>query len=357
MSSNLQVYHNLLEQLCQWLPDERITRLRNMALLLMGLQVSGGIHLSLIVRKWPVPGKDVSLVNRLRRFLNNPRVDVGQWYRPIALRLLRSFAGQPLHLVIDITKVGLGYRMMSISIAYKKRTLPLAWSVHRGRKGHVDVHKQRVLFEYVRDLLPEDATVWVLADAGFESVHLLHWLQAQGWHFVLRRNGKNLVRWPEQSWIRLNAISIQPGETHTIGWVYLTQKHDAGPFWLVVHWQPREEEPWYLISDCSDQQQLIKLYKMRMWVEEMYGDMKGHGFDLEATHLDDVDRISRLVLAVCISYVWFITLGSWVVKRGFRHLVDHKCRRDKSYFRIGWDWIERCRRHDRPVPLHFKPYF
>ena len=34
----------------------------------------------------------------------------------------------------------------------------------------------------------------------------------------------------------------------------------------------------------------------------MYGDMKGHGFDLEATHLDDADRISRLVLAVCSRY-------------------------------------------------------
>jgi hypothetical protein len=28
-----------------------------------------------------------------------------------------------------------------------------------------------------------------------------------------------------------------------------------------------------------------------------------------------------------------------VVKRGLRHFVDHKSRRDKSYFRIGWDWV------------------
>jgi hypothetical protein len=79
-----------------------------------------------------------------------------------------------------------------------------------------------------------------------------------------------------------------------------------------------------------------------MGVEEMYGDMKGHGFDLETTHLQNTARISRLFLGVCTVFVWLITLGSWVVKRGYRHLVDHKSRRDKSYFRIGWDWIERC---------------
>jgi hypothetical protein len=94
-----------------------------------------------------------------------------------------------------------------------------------------------------------------------------------------------------------------------------------------------------------------------MWTEEMYGDMKGHGFDLEATHLDDAERISRLVLAVCIAFVWLITLGSRIVKQGLRHFVDVKSRRDKSYFRIGWDWILRCIRLGRPFPFCFHPYF
>ncbi|MBL6982999.1 MAG: hypothetical protein ISR58_17635, partial [Anaerolineales bacterium] len=56
------------------------------------------------------------------------------------------------------------------------------------------------------------------------------------------------------------------------------------------------------------------------------------------------------------TFVWLITLGAWVVKRGFRHFVDRKDRRDKSYFRIGWDWIEDCLRLDHPIKLLFKPY-
>jgi hypothetical protein len=53
-------------------------------------------------------------------------------------------------------------------------------------------------------------------------------------------------------------------------------------------------------------------------------DMKGHGFDLEATHLKEASRISSLFLGICIVYVWLITLGSPVVKLGFRHLVMKK---------------------------------
>ena len=84
MPNNLQTYHMTLQQLRQWLPQERITRLRNMALLMLGLQLSGAIHLPLIVRKWPLPGKMPSLTNRLRRFLNNKRVAVRDWYHPLA---------------------------------------------------------------------------------------------------------------------------------------------------------------------------------------------------------------------------------------------------------------------------------
>ena len=91
-------------------------------------------------------------------------------------------------------------------------------------------------------------------------------------------------------------------------------------------------------------------------IEEMYGDLKGHGFDLEATHLDDEERIARLVLGVCLTFVWLVALGSWVVKNGYRHFVDHKSRRDKSVFRIGWDRLARCLRLGDPFLFRFKPY-
>ncbi len=357
MPNNLQTYHNVLQQLRQWLPQERITRLRNMSLLILGLQLSGAIHLPLITRKWPLPGKGPSLNNRLRRFLDNKHISVREWYRPLARQLLQRFKGQEIRLVIDCTKVGFHYRLLTIGIAYKRRTLPLAWSVHRGSKGHVSVQEQLKLFNYVRTLLPKRAQVWVMADAGFESVHLLCWLRQEGWSFVIRQNGRTQVRWSGQGWIKLNQLPLQGGQTRIIGWVRLTAKHDVGWFYLVLHWEVGEDEPWFLISNRAAGRQLVRRYKIRMWIEEMYGDMKGHGFDLEATHLDDIDRISRLVLGVCITFVWFITLGSWVVKRGFRHFIDHKSRRDKSYFRLGWDWLERCWRLNQPLPLRFLPCF
>jgi hypothetical protein len=195
-----------------------------------------------------------------------------------------------------------------------------------------------------------------MGDCEFQSVPLISWLKRQGWHYILRQQGKIKVWSADQPQAKLADLDLEEGETRYLGWVYLTEAHHYGPVSMVLHWETGEDEPWYLATDRAATWRTVKMYKVRMWTEEMYGDMKGHGFDLEATHLQDLDRLSRLVLGVCLLYVWLISLGSWVVKSGRRHMVDRKDRRDKSYFRLGWDWLERCFAQGQSLGLRFVPY-
>lgn len=356
MSNNLRLYHTVLRRVCQLLPNERITRMRNLALLMTGLYSSGAVQLPLVVRKWPMQSKLPSLVNRLSRFLSNERLSARTCYQPIARQLVSLFAGRRIYLLIDCTKVGFNHQLMVVAIAYRKRALPLAWSVHPGAKGTVAASEQIALLGQVESLLPAESDVWLMGDSGFQFVPLLRWLQSRGWHYVIRQSGNNMVSWPGQQWARLTDLGLVEGESRIIGWAQLTRKNKYGWVWLILHWKQGEDEPWYLVSDSQGGRTHIKLYEKRMWIEEMFGDMKGHGFNLEATHLRNSDRIMRLLLGVCIVYVWFIALGSWLVKRGHRHLIDRKGRRDKSYFRLGWDWMERCCRLDQPFVFRTIPY-
>ena len=125
MQNNLRLHGTLLSQLCKWLPEERVTRLRNLAWLMTGLFLARSVHLSHIARKLPLKGQVVSLVNRLRRFLDNPRVDIWRYYQPIARQLLARFHGQRLTLLIDCTAPGFNYQLMVIAIACRRRALPL----------------------------------------------------------------------------------------------------------------------------------------------------------------------------------------------------------------------------------------
>ena len=90
-----------------------------------------------------------------------------------------------------------------------------------------------------------------------------------------------------------------------------------------------------------------------MWVEEMFGDFKNHGFDLESTMLRHFLRLSRLTLAVALLYVWLISVGGHTIREGLRHLVDRVDRRYLSIFQIGLRCIERRLTNGLPfrIPL------
>ena len=101
----------------------------------------------------------------------------------------------------------------------------------------------------------------------------------------------------------------------------------------------------------------LRTYKRRMWIEEMFGDFKKHGFDLESSHLRHFLRLSRLTLLVAFIYVWLVALGSQIIKRGQRRLVDRADRRDLSIFRIGLRIVERWLANGNPLAIRLVPYF
>jgi hypothetical protein len=117
-----------------------------------------------------------------------------------------------------------------------------------------------------------------------------------------------------------------------------------------------EKEPWCLASNLPDPQMVLRFYKRRMWIEEMFGDMKRHGFDLERTMLRHFLRLSRLTLAVAILYVWLISVGTNTIRSGLRHLVDRKDRRDLCIFQVGLRYIERCLNNGFSVQISLCSY-
>ncbi|HNM32187.1 MAG TPA: hypothetical protein PKM51_05510 [Chitinophagales bacterium] len=138
--------------------------------------------------------------------------------------------------------------------------------------------------------------------------------------------------------------------------VLLTQHYAYSTRFLAV-WQKGEPEPWLLATNLASAQETQKLYRLRMWIEAMFADFKGHGFDLETSRLHHFLRLSRLTLAVALLYVWIVTFGSQTIKNGKRCLIDRSDRRDLSIFRIGYDMLDRCLANLTPFSIRESPYF
>ena len=353
-----QLYRSLHEYLLQRIPDACDTRLTNLIYLMMGIFQSGSVQLNLVARKTPIRAQKLSIVKRLARFLDNPAVRVREWYHPFAETLLRSAvnAGQ-VHLIMDASKVVFGFRLVMVSLAYRRRSLPIAWTWVLGSRGHSSTAVQVKLLAYLAPLLPPRARVTRVGDCEFGHPLLIENLRFWGWDYALRQAGDHLVMLRGTGkWQRIDQLLLLKGQPIWIGRVLLT-KASPYPTHLVLYWQPGEAKPWFLATNLLDSRAVLRLYRRRMWIEEMFGDMKAHGFDLEASHLRHFLRLSRLTLAVCLLYLWLVALAEHVLSFGLTAEVDRSDRRDLSIFRLGWDFLERRLALGDPIPSVSIPNF
>ena len=113
------------------------------------------------------------------------------------------------------------------------------------------------------------------------------------------------------------------------------------------------EEPIYLISSLSDAELACKYYKKRYRLETLFSDQKSRGFHIHKSHISDPQRLNRLLLASCLTFIWTIYLGLDVIARGQRGLIDRTHRRDKSLFRLGLDWFKYRLKYGYPIPVFF----
>jgi hypothetical protein len=354
-----QLYHNWIEKLRHMRVGENKARLRTFAWMMVGMLMSRSVHMSHMARKIPSVAQQTSIVKKLSRLLQNGALRVREWYSPVATELLQEVvaSGQVVRLIIDGTKVGGGHRLLMVAVAYRRRSLPIAWTWVKGTRGHSLATTQYALFAYIRTLLPEGASVLVVGDSEFGAVELMRHFEQWGWGYALRQKGRTHLSTPEsETWQRFDTLLQQPGQSVWLVDVHFTQCF-AFPVNLLAYWQPGEKHPWLLATNLATQQQTLAAYRRRMWIEEMFADFKGHGFDLESSHLRHFARLSRLTLLVALLYLWCVAFGAAVIKRGLRYLVDRSDRRDLSIFRIGHDMIQRFLTNGNPIPIRLLPVF
>jgi hypothetical protein len=337
------LYHTWFQRIRELRPKQRITQIRNFVWLIVGIYQGRSVCLSRVAGKIPSAAKLLSSVRRMSRLLDNPAIRVREWYEPIAREWLQAqfrHVGE-IRLIVDGTKVSFGHQLLIVCLAYRKRAIPIAWTWVKP-VGHSTAAKQLALLAYVRRLIPKGAAVFLVGDCEFGSVAVLRQLDGWHWFYVLRQKAFAGVWFCEKSsWRPFDSYIQKPGQSIWLGSRYLTAQ-EIYPVNLLVHWEVGKKGPWCLATNLPDELMSLQFYRLRMWIEEMFGDLKKHGFDLERTMLRHFERLSRLTLAVVLLYVWLVSIGTRTVRDGLRALVDRTDRRDLSIFQIGLRFIERC---------------
>ena len=112
----------------------------------------------------------------------------------------------------------------SVSLAYRRRAVPIAWSWVRHVRGHSSGKQQVSLLKYVRSLIPQNTPVFLVGDSEFGSIAVLRQLEEWHWFFVLRQKGNTGLWINEQTgWQRMERFVLQAGQSAWCPNSYLTQ--------------------------------------------------------------------------------------------------------------------------------------
>ena len=118
-------------------------------------------------------------------------------------------------------------------------------------------------------------------------------------------------------------------------------------------WAKEEAEPLYLVRNLSVAEAAIKYDQKRFRMETFFSDQKSRGFHIQKSHLEDPQRLSRLLIASCLAYIWIVYLGTLCKTDGWQSVIHRKSRGDLSLFQLGFRLLDHFMNEGFSIPVQF----
>lgn len=335
-------------------PSKRLTRhLRTLAGMVAGIVAAGTTHLPKIAQKAPDKTRNESRAKRFTRLLKNKRTTFETFYLPFAREMAASMAeGGPLLVVFDGSAVGRGCACLMASVVYRGRALPLVWTTKRGKKGHFSSTGHLALLERVRSVVPDGAQVIFLGDGEFDSVALQRALDEVGWSYVCRTASSTRVMGGCTD-CRIGELTPLARERYvSVPRASVTQA-GYGPVHVIVWHEPAYEEAIPLVTNMALAEEAMYFYSRRFRIETLFSDQKSRGFHVHKSHISDPERLSRLLMAAALGYLWMVYLGVEALEEGHYKQFHRSDRVDLSLFQLGLRMLEYLLNEDECILVAF----
>jgi len=293
-----------------------------------------------------------SRIKRYSRWIQNERVDYKGYYLPFVHSLLVNLAKiRELVFIIDGSEVGDGCITLMISLIYGKRALPITWLVVKGCKGHLPECLHLDLLSQLAMILPENCQAVFLGDGEFDGIEFQAALQALNFRYVCR-TAKNTQLYEDDLPFSFSDLCLCRGDQISIPNVWFT-KEGYGPVMVIARWQHGFSDPIFLVTNFELADEAIYWYKKRFQIETFFSDEKSRGFYLNKSHLSDPERLSTLMIAACLAYLWIVYLGLVALRKDWVKFIHRSDRCDWSLFRLGLALLDHFLNENLPIPVSF----
>ena len=248
----------------------------------------------------------------------------------------------PYRLTMDRTNWKFGsfnINILVLAVVYQGVAFPLLYKM-MPKFGNSSTRERIDLMEDYITLFGVDSIDCLLADREFIGDHWLGYLNGrhiryhirirQNFWVIIPRNGHRV----KASWLfgnlALNQYAFHTGIVYVNGQLcYLSASKILNRDGI------RELQ---IIVSFNKPDQAHSLYKERWQIESAFKALKTSGFNIEDTHLTDIDRINKLLALVIFAFTWAYLAGIFLDSL-YPIKVKKHGRRAKSLFKYGLTYL------------------
>lgn len=299
-----------------------------MAAIILGMISAGTVNLSEISTYVQCNLKHHSMYNRIQGFFTEFALNLDE----VARFIMFIFNFTDIKLVFDRTNWKFGKKNINffvLAICYKTVSIPILWR-SLDNQGCSNDQERVDLLERFKALFSFSKVSDLFGDREFASKHLLKYLTDNKLNFTLRI--KKSFKVPNSQGQLVDAITLF--RDLAISEVRVTENRSVLGQVVNISAERIDTDDYRIIITNNDSMNATQRYLEREQIERMFSCLKTRGFNIEDTHITNLDKLERLLGVVTIAFCWAYKFGE--------HLDDEKPikrknhgRRVRSIFKTG----------------------
>ena len=284
--------------------------------------------------------KSESSLRRIQRFMANYLLDTDL----IARIIFKILPHQPPYrLAMDRTNWKFGetnINVLTLAIVYQGIAFPILMLM-LDKRGNSDMpERMKMINRYIR-LFGRETIDCLLADREFVGEHWIAYLNDYKIRYYIRIRENFIVHNPRTG-IELKAFvlfaGLKCGQTKILyriyrvngQWCYLSASKVIGK-----NGKPELQ----IIISFNQPEDAQEFYKERWQIETAFKGLKSSGFNVEQTHLTDLERIQKLFTIVMLAFAWAYVVGVYINDNIKPIRILKHGRRAKSLLKYGLERI------------------